>query len=49
MELKRKLLYNKEKDCYLNLNYGNETKEYTEFVKDKDTYEVYVSTYLFGN
>ena len=39
MELKRKLLYNKEKDCYLNLNYNSKTKEYIEFAKDKNAYE----------
>lgn len=49
MELKRKLLYNKEKDCYLNLNYGSDTKEYAKFVKDKDTYEVYVSTEVYDH
>lgn len=47
MELKRKLLYNKEKDCYLNLNYGSDTKEYTRFVKDKNTHEVYVSPEVY--
>ena len=49
MELKRKLLYNKEKDCYLNLNYSSETKEYIEFAKDKDTYEVYVSPEVYDH
>ena len=49
MELKRKLLYNKEKDYYLNLNYSSETKEYIEFAKDKDTYEVYVSPEVYDH
>lgn len=49
MELKRKLLYNKEKDCYLNLNYGNDTKKYAKFVKDKNTYEVYVSPEVYDH
>ena len=49
MELKRKLLYNKEKDCYLNLNYGSDTKEYAKFVKDKNTHEVYVSPEVYDH
>lgn len=49
MELKRKLLYNKEKNCYLNLKYGDETKEYAEFAKDKNAYEVYVSPEVYAH
>lgn len=49
MELKRKLLYNKKRDCYLNLNYGSDTKEHAKFVKDKDTYEVYVSPEVYDH
>ena len=49
MELKRKLLYNKEKDCYLNLNYSSDTKEYDEFIKDKNTHEVYVSPEVYDH
>lgn len=48
-DTKRKLLYNKEKDCYLNLKYSSETKEYTEFAKDKNTHEVYVSPEVYAH
>ena len=47
MELKRKLLYNKEKDCYLNLNYDSKTKEYIDFAKD--AHEVYVSPEVYAH